>query len=255
MSFDVVKAALERGRLAHAFLFLGPSGSGQMEAARELACMLFGVKKEKIGNHPDFRVFEPQEDKRAMSVEEVRAMLSMANLKPFQAPSKLFVIDRAETLSDVSQNTLLKTLEEPPGHMYFVLIASAGEKILSTVRSRTQEIRFFGDPGQIESSPKTEQAEQAIIDFLSGKRVPELGLTKREEVLPVLDGVIRELRGALLVNVGAGKGGGRPGIADLAERLSSDELIEKIEKLAEFKEKLELNVSVKLALSVLWEEL
>ena len=255
MSFDAVKAALERGRLAHAFLFLGPSGSGQMEAARELACMLFGVKKEKIDNHPDFRVFEPQEEKRAMAVEEVRSMLTLANLKPFQAPSKLFVIDRAETLSDVSQNTLLKTLEEPPGHMYFVLIASAAEKILTTVRSRMQEVRFTGDPAVSEMGPKIEQAEQAIIDFLAGKRAPEIGLTKREEVMPVLDGVIRELRGALLANVGAGKGGGRPGIADLAERLSQDEIIEKIEKLAEFKEKLEMNVNVKLALSVLWEEL
>jgi len=226
-----------------------------MEAARELACELFGVKKEKIDNHPDFRVFEPQDEKRAMSIEEVRAMLTMANLKPFQAPSKLFVIDRAETLSDVSQNALLKTLEEPPGHMYFVLIASAAEKILPTLRSRTQEVRFSGEAGPAEEDPKKDQAEQAIIDFLAGKRTPELALTKREEVIPVLEGVIRELRGALLANVGAGKSSGRPGMAELAERLSPDELIEKIEKLAEFKEKLEQNVNVKLALSVLWGEL
>ena len=65
----------------------------------------------------------------------------------------------------------------------------------------------------------------------------------------------RSARGALLANVGAGKGSGRPGIADLVERFSPDELIEKIEKIAEFKEKMELNVNVKLALSVLWEEL
>ena len=255
MSFDAVKAALENGRLAHAFLFLGPSDVGQMDAARELGCALFGVKKEKIDNHPDFRVFAPQEDRRAMNIEEVRAMLSLANLKPFQASSKLFVIDRAETLSDISQNALLKTLEEPPGHMYFVLIASAAEKILTTVRSRTQEIRFSGQAPSGKADPKKDQAEQAILDFLAGKRIPELALTKREEVLPVLDGVILELRGALLASVGAGKSSGRPGIAELAERLSSDELIEKIEKLAEFREKLEHNVNVKLALSVLWGQL
>ena len=269
MSFDAVKAALERGRLAHALLFLGAPGSGQLEAARELAKALFCMQKKKVtgcgecascklvdaGNHPDFRVFEPKDDARSMKVEEVRQMLTEANFKPFQASSKVFVIDHADTLSDVSQNTLLKTLEEPPGHMYFVLISYAAEKMLSTVRSRAQELRFTGETEEAEEDPKKEQAEQAVLDFLTGKRVPELGLTKREEVLPVLDGVIRELRGALLANVGAGKGSGRPGIAEITERLSPDEIIAKIEKLAEFKEKMEQNVNVKLALSVLWEEL
>ena len=84
---------------------------------------------------------------------------------------------------------------------------------------------------------------------------PDIGLTAREDVLPVFNGVIRELRTALLAGVGAGTASGRPGVAAIAENFSTDTLIRKIETLAEFKEKLEQNVNVKLALTVLWEEL
>ena len=190
-----------------------------------------------------------------MKVEEVRRVLSEANFKPFQAPSKLFVFDHAETLSDVSQDTLLKTLEEPPAQTYFVLIAYAAEKILPTLRSRAQELRFTGLAEKSVPDTKREIAEQAILDFLLGKKAPDIGLTAREEVLPVLNGVIRELRTALLAGVGAGTASGRPGVASIAENFSTDTLIAKIETLAAFKEKLEQNVNVKLALTVLWEEL
>lgn len=271
MSFENVKASLERGRLPHALLFLGPAGAGQMAAAKEIASALFCEARKDAafcgkcvscrlvasGNHPDFRVFEPEEDSRTLKVDQIRELIASANLRPYQANAKLFVIDRAESMSDAGQNALLKTLEEPPPRTYIVLISYAAEKMLSTVRSRAQEVRF-SPARREETAPDAEKeaSERVVIDFLLGKPAPDLSGLKREEALDVLEAVIRDLRRALLAGVGAvAPTDGRPEVAALAERLDTQELIDKIEKLADFKEKIACNVNTKLALSVLWDEL
>ena len=256
MSFAGISAALENGRLPHGLLFLGPVGSGQIETARELAKALFCGKKKSTsgcgvcadcrlvdaGNHPDFRVFAPGEDSRTLKIEEVRQMLTQANLKPFQAPAKLFVIDPAEALSDVSQNALLKTLEEPPAQTYFVLIAHAAEKLLATVRSRLQTVHFRPPAQPAPAEAELREAERSVMDFLnSSANTPDLSALSREQVLRVLEAVIGNLRQALLAAVNAG--GPR------------QEWIERIETVADFKEKISQNVNTKLALAVLWEEL
>ncbi len=121
---DAVKAALEKGKLPHALLFLGPQDAGQSEAARELARILFCRERKgasacgkciscrqcQAGNHPDLRVVQPEDDSKSIKIEQVREMKAQANLRPFQADSKVFIIDRAETLNEAAQNALLKTL-------------------------------------------------------------------------------------------------------------------------------------------------
>ncbi len=269
VSLKDVKTSLERGKLPHALLFLGPAGAGQLDAARELAQALFCAERQGAaacgkctscrqvasGNHPDFKVIEPEEDSRTLKIEAVRTLLAQANLKPFQAPAKVFVIDRAEAMREDAQSVLLKTLEEPPPHTYFVLISYAAEKMLSTVRSRAQEVRFYQSEEDVPPESGNEESERAVIDFILGGRRPELAGSTREEALQVLEAVIRDLRGALLAGVGAVRADGRPGRTALAERFSEEELIDRIEKLAAFKEKIAQNVNTKLAFSVLWDEL
>lgn len=269
MSLESVNAALERGRMPHALLFLGTAGSGQLEAARGLASALFCEARKKAvacgrcaqcrlmlaGNHPDFKVFEPEEDSRTLKVEQVRALIAQAALKPFQAACKVFVIDRAEAMNDIAQNALLKTLEEPPAQTYLILISYAAEKMLSTIRSRAQEVRFQEKDAAAQPDPEGEEAERALIEYLLGKPAPDLAGLTREKALRALEGAIRGLRGALRAGLGVSRGEGRPGVAALAERYSADELAERIEKLAEFKEKIAQNVNMKLAFSVLWDEL
>jgi DNA polymerase III delta' subunit len=269
VSLDAAKAALERGKLPHALLFLGPQGAGQIDAAKELAKVMFcrdrkgsaacgkciSCRQMEAGNHPDLHVVEPLEDSRTVKVEQVREMIQQANLKPFQADSKVFIIDRAEALNEVSQNALLKTLEEPPPHTTIVLIAYAAEKIISTVRSRTQEFRFTEN----ESAPEPEthdEAERAVLDYILGKGpAPDMAGMPRDQVLGALENVLRDLRSALLAGLGAAAGNGRPGVAAVSETLERGILIDTMEKIAEFKEKVQQNVNTKLALSVLWEEL
>lgn len=244
MSFAAVEAALAGGRLAHALLFLGPEGAGQREAARELASKLLGVPPEKAEGHPDFRAYSPPEDSRTFSLEEqIRPLIAEANLKPFQAPAKVFVLEPAEALRDDAQNALLKTLEEPPPSTYFILIANAAEKLLPTVRSRMQTVHFSASSKAEEMDEDLERAKNALwrrVEQGPGAGTPDLSGLTREETLAALEHGIRQLRETLLSRVGSGE---------------EDGLIRRIETLADYKEKISMNVNTKLALSVLWEEI
>ena len=241
-------------------IFSGPAGSGQPEAALWLAKALFCKERKKDGSpcnecpdcgladkrsHPDLAWISPEEDSRAIKVEQVRAMISRANLKPLQALCKLFVMEPADAMNDTAQNAFLKTLEEPEGRTHFVLISYANEKLLATVRSRSQEIRFA--PQEKESALNEDQQEalSRVTALLRGHGAPPdfSGLT-REETLQALERVMQDLSQALGLRVREG-----------ADEQALTMLAEQIETIAEFKEKIAQNVNTKLALSVLWEKL
>lgn len=273
MHFESLKGLVEKNRLAHALIFSGPRGAGQTETAKYLAQLLF-CRQTKVrpcgecsechrvtkDSHPDLVWLRPEAGSKGLKVDAVRAVISRANLRPLQAPSKLFVLEEADTLNDTAQNAFLKTLEEPEGHTYFVLISHANEKLLSTVRSRAQEFRFSSVSGLTESDPSLDKARLDITDFLLGRAdAPDLSGLEREQVIALLEATVRSLREALLLCSGAGQLLGplehRPRLEALSERYRREELTELIETVAEYKEKISQNVNTKLALSVLWEAL
>ncbi len=272
-----LQSALRQNRLPHAIVFSGPPGSGQTEAAIALTKTLF-CREPKKGescdvcsncrlveqrSHPDLVWLEPEEDSRVIKVEEIRELISRSNLKPLQASCKVFVIDRADCLNDTAQNALLKTLEEPEGSTYFVLISYASEKILPTVRSRAQLLNFNPVFREDVSKPALLDVRQAVFSYCSTtaekNAAPDLSALSREEVLWVLEAVIGDLREALLIEVGAVSVLGvlehRSRKESAAEELGRDLLVDRIELLAEFKDKIVHSVNTKLALSVLWEKL
>ena len=273
-----LRNALRQNRLPHALLFSGPIGSGQTETALALAATLF-CREKKSGEacgacsdcrlvknraHPDLVWLEPEKDSRVIKVEEIRNIISRSNLMPLQALSKVFVIDRADCLNDAAQNALLKTLEEPEGSACFILISYATEKILPTVRSRAQLLNFIPAFEYIAAKGSLVDARAAVFSYCSAlspdrNAAPDMGGMTREEVLWVLEAAIEDLRESLLIGVGAASVLGaidqRPRKESAAQALGQDILIERIEMLADFKDKVSRSVNTKLALAVLWEKI
>ncbi len=270
-----LKSNIEKNRLPHALLFLGPLESGQREMAANLAKILFcGNKKDlepcgecphcrqvNAGTHPDFLVIEPEEG-HALKVEPIRELIGKASLKPFQAPAKVFVIDHADCMNDIAQNALLKTLEEPPAGTHFILISYAAEKLLPTIRSRSQVFHFLPVVSDIAPDPKIQAARHDLLSFLCGEhdwKTAEAVSLEREGVLRLLSLAINDLREMLILNVEAGQMLGFIEDRPLKERalksFSHDELADKIELLSEFREKVMSSANLKLALSVLREEI
>lgn len=152
---EVLRRSLRSGKTAHSYLFEGVPGCGRKKTALALIQALFctalpddacGVcpscRKIEGGNHPDIHLLAPLPDKRDISVDQLREMQRELSLRPYEAPRKACIIDPAERLNVSSANSLLKTLEEPPGNALIILLTENAGMLLSTVRSRCQLIRF-----------------------------------------------------------------------------------------------------------------
>ncbi len=142
---------LEQKRLPHALLFAGPDGVGKSLFALETAQALLGEKAHArcaTGTHPDLHSLRPEGKAELHTIEAVRALIEEAAFPPFEAPCKVFILYEADRMLPTSSNALLKTLEEPQPHTYFLLLTSHEGAILSTIASRTRKIPFFPVPRQ-----------------------------------------------------------------------------------------------------------
>lgn len=144
-----LKASLEKGRIAHAVLFAGPSGSGKRTIAgiyaRALLCRSDGPKpcnacascrKALGGNHPDLHIVRPEEEGKALGVDEARALQRLIELKPYEGGRAVVIVQSAQDLTHQAQNALLKTLEEPPENTVLMLLAESLSPLLPTILSR-----------------------------------------------------------------------------------------------------------------------
>jgi len=145
--------ALSSGRVSHAYLFCGPRGTGKTSTGRILAkavnCLTNG-KGEPCNTCPmcqavtEGRALDIIEIDAASNtgVDDIRSLREKVNYAPNQAHYKVYIIDEVHMLSTSASNALLKTLEEPPSHVIFVLATTEGHKILPTILSRCQRFDF-----------------------------------------------------------------------------------------------------------------
>ncbi|MGH7709325.1 MAG: DNA polymerase III subunit gamma/tau [Vulcanimicrobiaceae bacterium] len=172
-----LETALRTGKLAHAYLFSGPRGSGKTSAAKILArcinCRL-GPTPEP-DNTCDFcqtmlagTALDVLEIDAASNrgIEEIRAIRDAVKFAPAQMRSKVYIIDEAHMLTREGANAFLKTLEEPPPHVVFVLATTAPEALPPTILSRCQRYAFrrIPVPTMIEQMRTIARGEQIAID-------------------------------------------------------------------------------------------
>jgi DNA polymerase-3 subunit delta' len=147
-----LRAAVENDSASHAYLFVGPQGSGKRTAAKALACAFIcedhgcgachACARVRRGAHPDVHVVEP-EGSSTYLVEQVRdELVPDMWLAPADGNAKVYIIERAEALGDSSANAFLKTLEEPPPSVRIVLLTDDYDVVLPTIVSRCQVVRF-----------------------------------------------------------------------------------------------------------------
>lgn len=187
---EYLKKCIIDKNYSHSYMFFGPEGVGKKLFAKsfseQILCLDINKNCEKYtqtenekkcdscikfdsGNHPDFEMIEP--DGKSIKIDQIRSLQQdMAN-KPIISKNKIFIINDADTMTEESQNCLLKTLEEPPKYGIIFLIVSNESKILPTIKSRCVTLKFN----------KIEKEEMK-------KSFPDLS----EEQIELLDGSLKQ---------------------------------------------------------------
>lgn len=188
--------AQRAGNLPHALLLTGAVGTGKRAFARSLARGLLCEKPSAplsacgaceachwfdTENHPDFRLLQPEADvtddeteptdkkkKRDISIAQVRSLAEFINISSHRNGVKVVLIQPAEAMNVNAANALLKSLEEPPPHTQFLLVADRPSMLPATIRSRCQQLAL--------RSPTVQEAEQWLAD--NGNAQPELALAQ-----------------------------------------------------------------------------
>ena len=168
----VLSTALASGQPSHAYLFHGPAGTGKRTVAWAFAAELLAEGSDDPdavrtrvmhGAHPDLTWVRPS-GAHVMRVDDVEGpVVSAATRTPFEARRRVFVLERVDTMNDEVANRLLKTLEEPAAYVHLILMTDALGRVLETVVSRCQLVRF-------EPLPAATIAEQLVADGIPAER-------------------------------------------------------------------------------------
>ena len=166
-----VRSLAERGRLPQSILLTGGSEKLREKCALDLAGAVVcenknngapcgkcpACKKLKAGSHPDVIPVRPEKDRKNVSVAAVRELvLDRLYVAPNEAPDKVYIFYTAGELSPLIQNTLLKTIEEPPPYVMFLLLSEQRDTLLTTVISRVTEFSL----GDVLSAERKNKAEE-----------------------------------------------------------------------------------------------
>lgn len=205
---DILRTALAEARIGHAYLFSGPRGCGKTTAARLVAktlncerpvggepcCTCDSCLSVVAGKHLDVIEIDGASNR---GIDEIRELKSHVNLSPFMGHKKIYIIDEAHMLTDAASNALLKTLEEPPAPVVFILATTESHKVSVTIRSRCQHIPFH----RIGASDMV--AHLAYLAEKEGVQAEERALW---ELARAADGALRDALSLMEQVLSAGKG-------------------------------------------------
>jgi len=248
-------------RPPHAVILEGePGGTGALAArlAQASVCLAAegkpcgscpGCIKAKAGSHPDILTLDGNANPRVFPVDTVRKIRSDAYEKPNEAPRRVFVLLGVQNMSEISQNALLKILEEPPENVLFILTTTSAAQLLPTVRSRAQLFPVEG-----ESLPEDWTLAETIAKAVVATREAELIfqaadlIQNRDGMRGVLEQLSLIFRDAVALRSGAGgcRSAGRGAASLLGDTLTRQNLMRMLEATEKARQALEQNANTAL---------
>lgn len=214
---DQLQTQRQAGRLAHAYLFYGPPGIGKSALAGHFAASLLCTQPDaqgipcgqcpscqwvEAGTHPDSLTVAPEEGKSGILIDQIRQLTTQLGLKSHSGGYKVARIDTAHRMNTSAANSLLKTLEEPTDNTVLILVTDQPARLLATIRSRCQGLRFAPPPpaaardwlasrvGEADSDLLLALADGAPLTALALSRGDQLGQRRQwfQQWLDLVDG-------------------------------------------------------------------
>lgn len=202
---------VRRGKLAHAYLFVGRRGVGKSLFAHELgkallcdrnqesknleacdqciSCILFDA-----GTHPDFFIVRRPEDKQELPIDTLRELCQNFGLKPNRNGGKVAILEDADDMNEEAANCFLKTLEEPPPRSVFLLLGTSPDRQLPTILSRSHIVRFAPLPDPLVDQVLADQG----IDPAQRQKLVRAGRGSPGEAAAMADPALWEFRTTFL---------------------------------------------------------
>jgi len=206
----ILQKEIATSSVSGAYLFTGPSGVGKgltaLTFAKTLNCKREGIdscdrcsscRKIDHYNHPDVRMITPEKD--SIKIEQIRNLKREISYKIYEGKKKVWIIEEADKFSLEAGNSLLKILEEPPAQTVLILISQTQEKLLPTILSRCEIIRFFPlslkeiEEIITEQVPRNSQEIHLLARLARGKAGEALRLIKEKDALKNRDEVLNAL--------------------------------------------------------------
>jgi len=175
---DALTGALKQGNVAHAYLFSGSRGTGKTSIARILA-------KEVKTSANDLHEIDAASNR---GIDDIRELREAVTVLPFESPYKVYIIDEVHMLTKEAFNALLKTLEEPPVHVIFMLATTEIEKLPDTIISRCQTFTF--------KKPSQKILKSAVLAIAKAEGF-ELEPSAADLIAILGDGSFRDAQGIL----------------------------------------------------------
>lgn len=183
---DTLNEAIRSGRISHAYLFSGPRGVGKTSIARILAYEVNQLPYRGDDLHLDIIEIDAASNRR---IDEIRDLREKIHVTPSTAKYKVYIIDEVHMLTKEAFNALLKTLEEPPAHIIFILATTEIHKLPETIISRTQRFNFkpVGKDAAKIRLKKIAKAEKIRINDAAIELLTEFGDGSLRDVIGMLD--------------------------------------------------------------------
>lgn len=204
-----LKKIVQNNNVSHSYLFLGREGIGKKEIAKEFAREILCLTKEDncnckscicfdSQNHPDIKIIN--EESETIKINTVREMIQTVYEKPILSNKKIYIINDCDKMTKEAQNSLLKTLEEPPEYIVIILIASNQDMLLNTIKSRCTKIVFDklkeNEIREILNTTdyKNTKISENMYEFFDGSMGKALQILEKKEQYESLEDFINKIK-------------------------------------------------------------
>ena len=207
---ELLTNAVKSGKESHSYLFVGQEGIGKKIIAKEFAKMILCTDKENKycnkcksciefngENNPDFKIIEP--DGNSLKIEQIREFENSVAEKPIISNKKVYIINDSDKMTQEAQNSLLKTLEEPPEYVTIILIGSNESAYLDTIKSRCMVLHFKKIAEDdikeyLKNNYKTDIENPIMLEAFQGSIGKAIELLDKQEEYEQIENVILNLQ-------------------------------------------------------------